>query len=62
MLSEIWKIFDGAWNMEIDELNKRIKRCKRCRLSETRMNAICGEGNLNVCLRSKLDASRWNLR
>ena len=34
--------------MEIDELNKRIKRCKRCRLSETRMNAICGEGNLNA--------------
>jgi len=34
--------------MKIDELNKRIKECKRCRLSETRMNAICGEGNLNA--------------
>ena len=34
--------------MEIDELNKRIKECKKCRLSETRMNAICGEGNLNA--------------
>ena len=34
--------------MEIDELNKRIKECKKCRLSETRMNAICGEGNLSA--------------
>jgi len=33
---------------KIDELNKRIKECKKCRLSETRMNAICGEGNLNA--------------
>ena len=34
--------------MEINELNKRIKECKKCRLSETRMSAICGEGNLNA--------------
>jgi uracil-DNA glycosylase family 4 len=34
--------------MNIGELNKLIKECKRCRLSETRMNAICGEGNLNA--------------
>ena len=34
--------------MEIDELNKQIKECKRCRLSQTRINAICGEGNLNA--------------
>jgi len=34
--------------MEIDELSKRIKGCKKCRLSETRINAICGEGNLNA--------------
>ncbi len=34
--------------MEIDELNKRIKGCKRCGLSETRMNVTCGEGNLNA--------------
>jgi len=33
---------------KIDELNKRIKECKKCRLSETRMNAVCGEGNLNA--------------
>jgi len=42
------KIFDGAWDMKIDELNKRIKECRKCRLSETRMNAVCGEGNLNA--------------
>ena len=34
--------------MEIYELNKQIKECKRCRLSQTRTNAICGEGNLNA--------------
>ena len=34
--------------MEINELNKRIKGCKKCRLSETRINALCGEGNLNA--------------
>ncbi len=34
--------------MEIDELNKMITVCKKCRLSETRTNAICGEGNLNA--------------
>ncbi|OPX32622.1 MAG: uracil-DNA glycosylase [Candidatus Latescibacteria bacterium 4484_181] len=34
--------------MEIDELNKMIKGCKKCRLSETRINALCGEGNLNA--------------
>ena len=34
--------------MEIDELNKSIRECKKCRLSETRTNAICGEGNLNA--------------
>ncbi len=35
-------------NMGINELNRMIRGCKRCRLSETRMNAICGEGNLNA--------------
>jgi len=34
--------------LKIDELNKRIKECKRCRLSQTRLNVICGEGNLNA--------------
>ncbi len=34
--------------MKIDELNKEIKECKRCRLSEVRTGSICGEGNLNA--------------
>ena len=42
----ILKVFVSQ--MEIDELNKQIKECKRCRLSQTRMSAICGEGNLNA--------------
>lgn len=35
------------WTMllEIKDLSMRIKRCTKCRLSETRINAICGEGN-----------------
>jgi len=32
---------------EIDKLNREIKRCKRCRLFETRTNAIVGEGDIN---------------
>ena len=36
--------------MEIDELNKEIKKCDKCRLSETRTNVLCGEGNLNAKL------------
>ncbi len=34
--------------MEIDELNRIIKQCKKCRLFKTRTNAVCGEGNLNA--------------
>ena len=34
--------------MKIDELNREIKRCIKCRLSETRINALCGEGHLNA--------------
>ena len=41
------KIYEGARDMKIEELNERIKECKKCRLSETRTNAICGEGNLD---------------
>lgn len=36
--------------MEIEKLNKKIKECNRCRLSETRINALCGEGNTNAKL------------
>jgi len=31
---------------KIEELNVRIRSCRDCRLSETRTNAACGEGNL----------------
>ena len=36
--------------LKIQELNAEIKRCNKCRLSETRINALCGEGNLNAKL------------
>jgi len=36
--------------MQIKDLNKRIRKCKKCRLSETRINAICGEGNVKTKL------------
>lgn len=42
-----------AWGkkiMEIEKFNKEIKKCSRCRLSETRINALCGEGNINAKL------------
>ncbi len=32
--------------MKIEDLNKEIKECKKCRLCETRKNTLCGEGNL----------------
>ena len=31
---------------QISTLNKTIRKCKKCRLSKTRIHAICGEGNL----------------
>ena len=34
----------------MENLNKEIRKCNRCRLSETRINALCGEGNLNTNL------------
>lgn len=36
--------------MKIDDLNEEIKRCTKCRLSESRINALCGEGDLNTKL------------
>ena len=35
-------------NLNIEYLNKKIKNCRKCRLFETRKNALCGEGNLNA--------------
>ncbi len=32
--------------MEMEKLNKSIKKCKRCRLFKTRTNVLCGEGNI----------------
>lgn len=34
----------------IEDLNEEIRDCRKCRLSETRTNALCGEGNLNARL------------
>ena len=39
---------DKTMKFSIHELNKEIKECRKCRLSETRINAICGEGNLDA--------------
>lgn len=32
----------------IEKLNEEIKRCKKCRLSITRIHSLCGEGKLNT--------------
>ena len=34
--------------MKIEDLNKEIRKCKKCRLAETRVNVLCGEGDLNA--------------
>ena len=36
--------------LEIQVLNTVIRRCSKCRLSETRIHALCGEGNLDAKL------------
>lgn len=36
--------------MKIKELNEKIRRCRKCRLSETRTHALCGEGDLDAKL------------
>jgi DNA polymerase len=36
--------------LEIQGLNADIKRCNKCRLSETRINALPGEGNIDAKL------------
>ncbi len=40
-----------AWEkriIKIEELNEDIRKCNKCRLSKTRINALCGEGNPNA--------------
>lgn len=34
----------------IDDLNQEIRRCNKCKLAETRTNALCGEGSLRAKL------------
>jgi uracil-DNA glycosylase family 4 len=34
----------------IDDLNQEIRTCNKCKLAETRTNALCGEGNLRAKL------------
>jgi len=34
--------------MHIEDLNEKIRKCKKCRLWNTRTNVLCGEGNLNA--------------
>ena len=29
-------------------LNSKIKKCRRCRLAKSRVNVLCGEGNLHA--------------
>ena len=36
--------------MKIDNLNEEIRKCTKCRLYKTRVNAIVGEGNFNAKL------------
>ncbi len=45
-----YKIIGGVINMEINELNREIRECNKCRLYKTRTNAICGEGKLDAKL------------
>jgi len=35
---------------KIEDLNKKIKNCTKCRLFETRKHVLCGEGNLDAKL------------
>ncbi len=34
--------------MQMNELNNKIRNCKKCSLSKTRKQAVCGEGDLNA--------------
>jgi len=37
-------------SMRILKLNSDIRKCRKCRLSETRKNVLCGEGNIKAKL------------
>jgi len=36
--------------VQLEELNREIKKCAKCRLSETRNHTLCGAGNVNAKL------------
>jgi len=38
----------GSMGMTIENLNEEIRNCTKCRLFETRRNAVCGEGNVGA--------------
>ncbi len=50
MLERVLKTAEGAIVMKLDDLNEEIKRCQKCRLSKSRINALCGEGDSNAKL------------
>lgn len=37
-------------NLAIEKLNQEIKECKKCPLSNSRKNPVCGHGNINAKL------------
>lgn len=41
---------ERTMRLEIHDLNKEIRGCKKCRLAETRIHALCGEGNIDAKL------------
>uniref|UniRef100_A0A7C4AJK4 Type-4 uracil-DNA glycosylase n=1 Tax=Thermodesulfovibrio aggregans TaxID=86166 RepID=A0A7C4AJK4_9BACT len=40
---------DNSFEM-VEKLNEEIRKCKKCPLSKTRKNPVCGEGNLKAKL------------
>lgn len=38
----------GTIQLDRQKLNTKIKKCTKCRLSDTRIHALCGEGNLHA--------------
>jgi len=41
---------ERTMQLEIQDLNTEIRRCNKCRLAETWIHALCGEGNLDARL------------
>ena len=42
--------FGHEKNSAIEKLNQEIKECKKCPLSNSRKNPVCGQGNINAKL------------